>query len=116
MPGGSWEHVSGVLTSSVLGGPISKYYDLYSNSNNNPTNYSASKIGDLMAELIPTARADYKSTTWNNDWANFPCGTSVVVYRGGGIDPSTYAGIFTFNPNTGAENPAFAFRPVVLSL
>ena len=126
MSGGSWEYVAayvnngnGNLTSygSSLVNGDTKTKNMYSRASldNYKNNYTQNKgvYGDTVYE---TSMSGSGSTSWYEDYSEFPNKNYPFFTRGSYYNHSTYAGVFYFSFDSGQASSLNSFRPVLLVL
>ena len=126
MSGGAWEYVAayvnngnGNLTSygSSLVNGDTKTKNMYSRASldNYKNNYTQNKgvYGDTVYE---TSMSGSGSTSWYEDYSEFPNKNYPFFTRGSYYNHSTYAGVFYFSFDSGQASSLNSFRPVLLVL
>ena len=122
MSGGGWEYVMSNIKngsssftwdsgSSDLSEPNIKYYDAYTNNENQSNAYSNGKLGDATKEVLKTNGS--VPSSWFNDEASFPNGTYMFFMRGNYHRGEATAGIFYFAMQNGSPYGGVTFRPVI---
>jgi len=114
MAGGRFEYVAAIIDGSEsdkLGTTDENYFDSYTNSTGSNTNYESSKIGDMLAEVLPENKFG-----WNGDQIVSMVSLNNNFHRGGGAVNGVSAGIFKSGANSGDGAAAgHTFRTVFVT-
>ncbi len=142
MSGGAVEYVMGVLANDKIGGvclsdkigdvclrgsgfvtepakintlPESKYYDIYTLSDNTTT-HERGHLGDATREILEKFGQEYYGG-WNQDRSSFPLASNSYVVpwftRGNNFRNRSETGIFTFGRDSGYGHESESFRSVL---
>ncbi len=96
---------SGFTTSNFPGGSSgSKYYDKYTGTSGSSITLAKSIKGD----------ATYETMKWYSDYSYFPYASSPWFNRGNYYGNTSYAGVFSFNNNSGASSSYSGFRVALI--
>ena len=81
-------------------------------SDKKENNYQANKgrYGDAVYEI---STAGDGTTSWHDDYSNFPYSDTAFFKRGGGYNYVSHAGAFSFDNDFGNSNAGGSFRPVL---
>ena len=123
MSGGAWEYLMGNMVDSTglfyssnagfSNAPEDKYYDKYTNDNEERFTHNRGKLGDATKEIVFNYLDDYSG--WYGDYSCFVNYTLSWFYRGGDSDNSSSAGIFNFGRYYGLNGSQISTRAILVS-
>jgi prepilin-type N-terminal cleavage/methylation domain-containing protein len=98
----------GVLDTAEMNKYIDKY--IYGTTQNNPTAYARSKLGDAMGEVVFSV-----DRSWGDDYARMPFNTNPWIVRGELRSSGSITGVMGYRNTTGAALTTASFRIVIIN-